>query len=191
VGGSGSKDGVRALISRLDEAVDLGDAGGVTARIKTDLGEAVQAGKLTFEERWRRPLPDRYARRLLHRDAALRYTVVVMTWGPGQRTPLHDHAGIWCVEAVVQGEMEIAQYDLLEDDGQRCRFRQRSRVLAGVGSSGCLIPPFEYHVLANALQDRPSVTIHVYGGEMNRCSVFEPRADGWYGRREKQLGYHD
>ena len=56
-------------------------------------------------------LPDRfrvaraegYARRLLHRNDRLGYTAVVMTWAPGQRTPLHDHAGIWCVEGVVEG----------------------------------------------------------------------------------------
>jgi hypothetical protein len=30
--------------------------------------------------------------------------------------------------------------------------------------------------------------VHIYGGEMNRCSVFEPGSDGWYVRHEKALG---
>lgn len=53
-----------------------------------------------------------------------------------------------------------------------------------------LIPPFEYHVLANAI-DRPSVTLHVYGGEMTRCHVFEPSGPGRYARREHLLSYHE
>src|SRR4029077_17861545 len=86
----------------------------------------------------------------LHRDESGRYTIVVMTWGPDQKTALHDHAGIWCVECVVDGNMEVAQYDLVGEQGESYRFEQRSRVIAGRGSAGCLIPPFEYHTLAHA-----------------------------------------
>ena len=46
-----------------------------------------------------------YGRRLLHRDPRGRYTVVVMTWGPGQGTPIHDHANLWCVECVYRGNV--------------------------------------------------------------------------------------
>jgi hypothetical protein len=63
-------------------------------------------------------------------------------------------------------------------------------VHAAVGSAGCLIPPFEYHVLANAL-DEPSITLHVYGGEMTTCHVFEPAGNGRYLRRERALSYHE
>ena len=52
----------------------------------------------------------RYARRLLHRDPAGRYTAIVMTWGPGQGTAVHDHGGLWCVEGVVDGEIAVTQY---------------------------------------------------------------------------------
>jgi hypothetical protein len=63
-------------------------------------------------------------------------------------------------------------------------------VHAAVGSAGCLIPPVEYHILANAI-DRPSITLHIYGGEMTTCHVFEPLADGRYARKERPLCYHD
>ena len=49
-----------------------------------------------------------------------------MTWGPGQRTALHDHAGIWCVEGVVEGEMAVTRYELLEEEEDGlCRFAER------------------------------------------------------------------
>jgi predicted metal-dependent enzyme (double-stranded beta helix superfamily) len=180
-----------ALIGKLDRAVGLEDRAAVAERIKSELSESILSQSLRLPERFRRPRSECYARRLLHRDPDLRFTAVVMTWGPGQGTPLHDHAGIWCVEAVVEGAMKVTQFNLLDDEGERCRFERETHVRAEVGESGCLIPPFEYHVLQNAHPDRTSITLHVYGGEMSRCCTFEPMRDDWYERREKMLQYHD
>jgi len=178
------------LIARLDAAVQLGDTAAITGRIKRELEGAIHSREVTLPERFHRTRPDGYARRLLHRSDALGYTAVVMTWAPGQRTPLHDHAGIWCVEGVVEGRMDVTQYDLVEETSDRYRFEAKGCVHAAVGSAGCLIPPFEYHILANAI-DRPSITLHVYGGAMTTCHVFEPLADGRYVRQERALRYDD
>jgi 3-mercaptopropionate dioxygenase len=183
--------GCEALIARLDAAVEAASPDDIARQVKADLQSLLRTGGLTLPERFRQPRPDTYARRLLHRDPASRYTVVVMTWDAGQRTGLHDHAGIWCVECVVEGQMEVTQYDLAQANHGTFRFEQKSTVTAEVGSAGCLIPPFEYHTLANKLPDRPSITLHVYGGEMDRCHLFEPRGDGSYERRERALGYHE
>lgn len=181
-------DGLETLIERLDAAVRLGDPAAITAHIKHDLESAIHGHRVTLPPRFHAIRSDGYARRLLHRGD--RYTAVVMTWAPGQRTPLHDHAGIWCVEGVVEGRMDVTQYDLLQEADGRYRFEAKGCIHAEVGSAGCLIPPFEYHVLANPTTT-PSITLHVYGGEMTSCHVFEPQADGAYVRREQPLGYHD
>jgi predicted metal-dependent enzyme (double-stranded beta helix superfamily) len=178
------------LIARLDAAVKLGDTDAITACVKRELENAIKAREVTLPERFHRTQPGGYARRLLYRSDALGYSAVVMTWAPGQRTPLHDHAGIWCVEGVVEGRMDVTQYDLVEESSDRYRFEARGCVHAAVGSAGCLIPPFEYHVLSNAI-DRPSITLHVYGGDMTACHVFEPAGDGRYIRRERALQYDE
>ena len=187
-------DGISQLIARIDEAVTLRDPDAITQRIKQELQDAIRARSVELPARFHRVRPDTYARRLLHRNDALGYTAVVMTWGPGQRTALHDHAGIWCVEGVVEGGMDVTQFDMVEDPAGAAagayRFQQQGCVHAVVGSAGSLIPPFDYHVLANAL-DRPSITLHVYGGEMTTCHVFVPAAGGRYVRKERPLCYHD
>ena len=86
--------------------------------------------------------------------------------------------------------MDVTQYDLVQESDGRYRFEPKGCVHAEVGSAGCLIPPFEYHVLANPTAS-PAITLHVYGGEMTSCHVFEPRPDGAYVRRERPLCYHD
>ncbi|HEY8020979.1 MAG TPA: cysteine dioxygenase, partial [Thermoanaerobaculia bacterium] len=104
--------------------------------------------------------------------------------------------GIWCVEAVVEGEMEVTRYELADAEGDLCRFIERGHVRAGVGSAGALIPPFEYHVLANAHPDQMALTLHIYGGEMDHCSAFEPVSasagepgGGRFRRVERSLSY--
>ncbi len=62
---------------------------------------------------------------------------------------------------------------------------------ASRGEAGCLIPPFEYHTLANASPGRTSLTLHVYGGEMSQCHVFEPAGDGMFRRVTHDLSYDE
>jgi 3-mercaptopropionate dioxygenase len=178
------------LQPRLDEAVSARDVADVANRVKEALQETLRGDELPLPASFTTPRPDTYARRLLHRDAGGRYTVIVMTWGPGQGTALHDHAGIWCVECVVDGEMEVTQYDLLSEQEGAFRFARQQTVKASRGSAGCLIPPFEYHTLANAYDDRSSVTLHVYGGEMDHCHAFEPMGIDAYRRIRRTLTYH-
>ena len=182
---------VDPLIDRLCEAVRLGEVHAITGRIKDDLESFIPAEGLTLPERFRRPLPGRYARRLLYRDEELGFTAVVMTWGPGQRTPLHDHAGIWCVEGVMEGEMEVTRYELLAEEADGLyRFAERDSAHARAGSAGALIPPFEHHVLGNARSDQVSLTLHVYGGEMSHCDIFQPEGS-LYRRCSRQLSYDE
>lgn len=183
--------GYSELIARLDAAVALADIEAVTARVKDELCDVLSRSALRLPETYRRTRADGYARRLLHHDADRGYTAVVMTWAPGQSTPLHDHGGLWCVEGVVDGTMQVTQFDRIDEGDGACGFVERGRISAGVGSAGALIPPSDYHVLGNALPDRPSITLHVYGGDLTTCHVFVPRGGGRYERQERCLSYHD
>lgn len=183
-----SSAALAGLIEEIDDAVRVGEVGATTSRIKTRLRE-ICIKRLELPERYYRPADGRYARRLLHRNEELGYTVVVMTWGAGQQTQLHDHAGMWCVECVVQGTIEVQQFDLAEREAQRHRFVLKKRVMTGVGDAGCLIPPFEYHILSNAHGDETAITMHVYGGEMDSCNCYKPDGADWYLPETVALGY--
>jgi len=180
--------GIEPLVRLVDRAVGLAGVEQITRAVQQGMSRLIHDGALELPPELRRVEDGHYARRLVYRSGDHGYVVVAMVWGPGQRTPLHDHAGTWCVEGVLEGRIEVTQYDLLERAGDRCRFRRIDSVCTGVGAAGALIPPFEYHTIANA-RDRASITLHVYGGDLTRCSVFEPEPDGRYREREKTLGY--
>ena len=160
--------------------------------MKRDLEDVLGKQQLALPARFTVPRPDAYARRLLHRDANGRYSVIVMTWGPGQGTAVHDHGGLWCVEGVVDGEIAVTQYLVKQDTDGYYRVTPIGSLLAGTGSAGCLIPPTDHHVLANARPSRPSVTLHVYGGDLDDCKVFLPATpDGRYSESIKMLSFNE
>lgn len=180
---------MQELIRRLDDACSVRDDEGRCRRVKDVLIDIVNSGEEFIDPQFLAPVPDRYARRLLHRDPKDRYTVLAMVWGPGQATPLHDHAGIWCVECVYRGRIEVTSYAVRGGDPEEglVLFERAKIVTAGVGEAGALIPPFEYHTIAN-VTEKPSVTIHVYGGELTHCHIFSP-VEGGYRREFRELAY--
>ena len=184
--------GLADLIARLDRSVAAGSVEAITAAVKADLETILGNRALALPEGFMTPRPDSYARRLLHRDPQGRYTAIVMTWGPGQGTAVHDHGGLWCVEGVVDGEIAVTQYLVQQETDGFYRVTPIGSLLAGTGSAGCLIPPTDHHVLANARPAKASVTLHVYGGDLDDCKVFLPATpDGRYSETTRMLSFNE
>ncbi len=179
------------FIAAVDAAVVAGDKHAVTAALRNALCALIRDAEVQLPCCVQEAIVDHYARRELYRSPQHGYSVVAMTWGPGQGTPLHDHSGLWCVEGVWHGELEITQYEFLEQAGDRYRFRAAGGMHAGPGSAGSLIPPHEYHTIRNASADKIAVSLHIYQAEMACCAKFQPlHADGsgeWYVREAALL----
>ncbi len=179
---------VTELISMLDKAVDAKDDDCRCLGVKDVLCEVVRSGEAFIGTDFLKPASACYARRLLHKDPAGRYTVLVMVWGSGQGTPLHDHAGKWCVECVYRGRIQVDSYALHgSDEDALVSFTKERTVFAGQGEAGALIPPFDYHTITNN-EAAPAITIHVYGGELDWCHAFIP-VEGGYRRERRELKY--
>ncbi|ARU42447.1 hypothetical protein CCB80_15325 [Armatimonadetes bacterium Uphvl-Ar1] len=177
------------FIAALDKAVDIEPCDARCDMIKRILEQAFTHKLEILDDEHMRPADGTYARHLVHKDPAGRYSVVAMVWDVGQGTALHDHAGEWCVECVYRGLIRVTSFDLVgSPEDEIVQFKAEDSVLAGVAEAGALIPPFEYHVLENAVKDGPSVTVHVYGHELTQCHIFVP-VDGGYKRETRELGY--
>ena len=113
------------------------------------------------------PDPAHYRQYLLHCDALERFCVVCFVWGPGQQTPVHDHT-VWGMVGVMRG-------------AESCEAFTRDPRSGGIASAGThrvmpgevdLVSPRvgDIHRVSNALADRASVSIHVYGGNIGRIA---------------------
>tara|TARA_Y100001936_G_scaffold28194_1_gene26472 strand:- start:1315 stop:1923 length:609 start_codon:yes stop_codon:yes gene_type:complete len=178
------------MIRCMDDAVFKSNSTKeICSKVKSVLEEWVNANTILLDSHYLEPEPNSYARRLLHRDPEGRYSIAVMVWGQGQGTPIHDHAGLWCVECVYSGLIKVDSYSMqgLPED-EVVNFKKMTSINAGCGSAGSLIPPFDYHTISNA-QPTPSVTMHVYGGDMNWCNIYQEKERGKYEKIRRELSF--
>ena len=113
-----------------------------------------------------------YQQYLLHSDSRERFSVVSFVWGPGQKSPIHDHT-VWGIVGILRGA-ELEQSYSRTSDGrfveQGAPFRlEKGEVTAVSPAIG------DFHRVSNALDDRPSTSIHVYGANIGavRRSMYE------------------
>jgi predicted metal-dependent enzyme (double-stranded beta helix superfamily) len=118
------------------------------------------------------PRADRYAQYLLHCDPLERFSVVSFVWGPGHRTPVHDHT-VWGLVGQLRGAERCEEVRL--DGGQplvtgQAHVMQQGDIEAVSPTVG------DWHRVSSARADGPSVSIHVYGANIG--AVRRHRLDG-------------
>ena len=176
-----------ALLAVVEEAYAQPDGESLTHTLRDGLCRLIKTRAVSLPDCVFEPVEGHYARRELYACPERGTTIVAMTWAPEQGTPIHDHCGLWCVEGVWQGQLEITRYELEETDGERARFTRYETLLAGTGSAGSLLPPHEYHTIRNPSKDRIAISLHVYQKAMGTCATFTPLEGDWYLRGSKTL----
>jgi len=139
---------------------------------------AVLLARLVRDDGWLSPQCARapssgYAQYLLHCDPDERFCVVSFVWSPGARTPIHDHT-VWGMVGVLRGAETCYEYDW-PTPGKAMTPKARHRM--EVGAIDRVSPSIgDVHVVENALADRPSISIHVYGADIGALErhVFDP-----------------
>lgn len=109
---------------------------------------------------------DTYRQYLLHCDPKQRFSVVSFVWGPGQTTPVHDHM-VWGLIGMLRGA-EIGQRFAADGDGPMTAGPEET---LNQGDIEVVSPTLgDVHKVSNALSDRASISIHVYGANIGAVS---------------------
>lgn len=117
--------------------------------------------------------PQYYQQHLLYGDPLDRFSLVSFVWGPGQKTPVHDHT-VWGLIGMLRGS-ECGQAYARRADGSLAPSGPELRLQPGDIDS--VSPTLgDIHLVRNAYDDRPSISIHLYGGNIGRIArhVFVP-----------------
>lgn len=132
-------------------------------------------------------LPDKYARRPVHRSTW--FDVLVLTWAPGQCTPVHNHAGNCGWVRLVRGQIQEETFQLvpgsaLPDAATTANVNGRvgnvglqatgSGVLTTIGAVATADRVRAIHRLGNPADARDvTVTLHVYSRPHDSCLSFD------------------
>ncbi|MFK2876434.1 cysteine dioxygenase [Rhodanobacter hydrolyticus] len=111
-----------------------------------------------------------YRRLPLGADEAHGYEALLILWPPGHATPIHDHDGLWGMEFVLDGVLEVESFQLLPQPTIHLE-RDHSRIV-GVGDHVAFSQADYAHRCRNLSRNRQALSLHVYGGELNRYRSF-------------------
>lgn len=121
-------------------------------------------------------VPPAHRRIRLRTHSSQAYSVLLIAWPAGYASPVHDHDGLWGIDVVLDGVLEVQGFSLPQPDAPR-RSPSDSRVL-GVGDY-LHFPGTGYaHRCRNLSMRQPALSLHVYGGELRRYRTFREEAHG-------------
>lgn len=174
--GTGSMPDVtplREFVARMTEVVSRTDDEAELLGAARPLLAALIADDRWLPQAFAQPHPEFYQQYLLHCDPLERFSLVSFVWGPGQRTPVHDH-GVWGLIGMLRGA-ETGQRYRVGDDGRLQPVGGESRLEPG--DIEAVSPTLgDIHRVANAWTDRTSISIHLYGANIGAVArhVFDP-----------------
>jgi cysteine dioxygenase len=97
------------------------------------------------------------------------YELILITWLPGQRTPIHDHSGSRCWTSILTGELAFKNYQLTQAGTMKA--------IGGVerqatGNFSYIDDEIALHSIANA-SSKPAVSIHLYAEPITSCKIYD------------------
>ncbi|MGB6102404.1 MAG: cysteine dioxygenase [Pusillimonas sp.] len=158
-----SIDRLRQFVVRATALADSGRLANMPPPALRDAFQALVGSDDWLPEGFDQPHPAHYQQFLLHCDPCERFCLVSFVWGPGQFTPVHDHT-VWGYVGVLRGA-EMSQRYLVDPEGRYIASGPAERLEPGEVQE--LSPrDGDVHKVWNAYNDRPSVSIHMYGGNI-------------------------
>ena len=122
----------------------------------------------------------RYRRVALNKRRSSEYSALLIGWPPGHATPIHDHDGLWGIEIVLDGVLEVETFAMTETP--RLEIVSQGASVLGVGDHAEFSARDYAHQCRNLSAHRPALSLHVYGGELDRFSAYDRGVDGrWFG----------
>lgn len=109
--------------------------------------------------------PGRY---LCYKDPELNFVIMLMAWGPGDKSKIHDH-GTWGVEAVLKNSLKVTCYTECEVDPQPLD----SMIITPGMVMNNTPPDKDIHRVEHFSGD-VALSLHIYGREMTGNRSFFP-----------------
>ncbi|XP_077571966.1 cysteine dioxygenase type 1-like isoform X2 [Stigmatopora nigra] len=114
----------------------------------------------------------RYTRNLVDEGNG-KFNLIVLCWGEGHGSSIHDHSDAHCFMKMLQGELKETQYDWPEKEGGQMKERRHSFIktndVAYINDSMGL------HRVENVSHTEGSVSLHLYSPPFMTCQVFDDR----------------
>jgi hypothetical protein len=158
-----------------------------------DRGEPSMAGLLSRAGSGPRAIPGplisrpkAYTRICAYRDD--KFEVVLLNWSPGAASAIHDHGDQHCWMLVLEGRLEVEDYERLDagDVAGYARVEARDTRILEPGQFDLRSGRFDLHRVA-ATRNAPALSLHIYARPLRSYLVYDEGSR----RCESALGIYD
>ena len=111
-----------------------------------------------------------YTRNLVVRED--RFELMILCWGAGQESPIHNHEGQDCWMAVLEGEIEEVSFPMPRPDEPGPIMARGSKVLLP-GQVAFIRDEIGLH-LVRPTPAKAGVTLHLYSAPYDECNCYSP-----------------
>ncbi|KAJ2893814.1 hypothetical protein IWW38_002761 [Coemansia aciculifera] len=120
----------------------------------------------------------RYTRNLVD-DGNGKYNLLILVWGEGQSSPIHDHAGSHCMMKLLAGELDEQLYSWPQTDNDSssssssCALELRRTAALRTNSVAYMHDKIGLHRIANPSLTTRAVSLHLHSPPYNMCKTFD------------------
>ncbi|XP_014218157.1 cysteine dioxygenase type 1 [Copidosoma floridanum] len=170
------------LIEKLHEAFDTDD-------VDIDYVQELMSAYRSNPQDWKKYAKFdryRYTRNLVDEGNG-RFNLIVLCWGEGHGSAIHDHADAHCVMKILQGELCETKYQwpkkYVDDQGNECteELKEIDRRIYSLNEVTYINDSIGLHRVENLSTVNTAVSLHLYSPPFSMCSVFNKQT----GQRSK------
>ncbi|KAH7721334.1 cysteine dioxygenase [Aphelenchoides avenae] len=102
-----------------------------------------------------------------------KYNGLILCWGPGQGSPIHDHTGSHCFVKILEGSLKETRFAWPEGEGEP--MVETGHDLYSKNDVTYMNDKLGLHRMENPSNSDNTVTLHMYFPPFDHCQVFDER----------------
>jgi len=176
---------LKELIAHLRQIFDSDD-------VDVELVKAVMRSYKSNPQDWRQYAKFdeyRYTRNLVDEGNG-KYNLMILCWGEGHGSAIHDHSDAHCFMKILQGTLSEVRYSWPEENNEGTQkneddepeeMKVTSRTQLDLNGVCYMSDELGLHRVENPSHTQPAVSLHLYCPPFSSCNMFDQRT----GRKTK------
>ncbi|XP_028314494.1 cysteine dioxygenase type 1 [Gouania willdenowi] len=117
--------------------------------------------------------PYRYTRNLVDKGNG-KFNLIVLCWGEGHGSSIHDHTNSHCFMKMLQGQLKETLFDWPDDKSEGSMVQRSERILLE-NTVAYINDSMGLHRVENVSHTEGSVSLHLYSPPFDLCQTFDQR----------------
>ena len=126
---------------------------------------------------------NKYTRNLIGLGRDDRFGLMILAWGPGQKSPIHDHDGSHCIMRVLKGTLIETLYkrcgsDEIDSDSSWSavekpdHYEKTRETILETDETAYIHDKIGWHRVSNASAHEPAISLHLYAPPIEKCKTY-------------------